>query len=316
MVLAANDGAVVAADNCRGTPVISHNDVTVPGSCANQIVVQRTYTATDACGNASSQVQTITVDDTTGPVITSIPADAAVQCASLVPAANDGAVLATDNGGGAPVISHNDVTVPGSCANQFVVQRTYTATDACGNASSQVQTITVDDTTGPVITSIPADAAVQCASLVLAANDAAVLAADNCGGAPVISHNDVTVPGSCANQFVVQRTYTATDACGNASSQAQTITVDDTTGPVITSIPADASVQCASLVLAANDGAVVAADNCGGAPVISHNDVTVPGSCANKFVVQRTDIATHACGNASSQVQPITVDDTAGPVIT
>src|SRR5207245_1216214 len=168
---------------------------------------------------------------------------------------------------------------------KFVVKRTYTASDACGNSSSQVQTITVNDNTAPVITSIPADVTVQCASAVLAADTSVVVATDNCGGSPVITSSDKTAAGSCLNNFVIKRTYTATDACGNSSSQTQTITVNDNTAPVITSIPADVTVQCASAVPAANTAAVVATDNCGGSPIISSSDQTTAGSCLNNFVV-------------------------------
>src|SRR5439155_1094129 len=285
------------------------------GACVNKFVVKRTYTATDECGNRSSQIQTITVSDTTSPVITSIPADVTVQCASAVPAADHSAVVAADDCGGAPVITHSDQTIAGKCANKYVVKRTYTATDACGNSSSLVQTITINDTTAPVITSIPADTTVQCASAVPAPNDGAVAATDNCGGVPVITHGDQTIPGTCANNFVVQRTYTATDACGNSSSQIQTITVNDTTAPIISSIPSDVTVPCASAVPAPDDGAVVSTDACGGAPVITHSDQTVPGACANKYIVKRTYTATDACGNSSSQLQTITVNDTNGPSI-
>ncbi|HTL56131.1 MAG TPA: hypothetical protein VL361_10660, partial [Candidatus Limnocylindrales bacterium] len=315
-VPAANDSAVVATDNCGGSPVISHSDQTISGTCANKFVIKRTYTAMDACGNSSSQVQTITVNDNTAPVITSIPSDVTVQCAGSVPAANDGAVVATDNCGGAPVISHSDQTIPGTCVNNFVIKRTYTATDSCGNSSSQVQTITVSDTTAPAITSIPADVTVGCASAVPVADDTAVVATDGCGGKPVITHGDETIAGTCANKFVIKRTYTVTDACGNSSSQIQTITVNDDTAPTITSIPGDVTVQCAAAVPAANDAAVVATDNCGGTPVITHSDQTTPGSCANKFVIKRTYTATDACGNNSSQTQTITVNDNTAPIIT
>ncbi len=315
-VPAANDGAVVATDNCGGVPVITHSDQTIPGACANKFVVQRTYTATDACGNSSSRTQTITVNDTNAPVISSIPTNVTVQCAGDVPTPNDGAVVATDNCGGAPVITHSDQTIAGACVNKFTVKRTYTATDACGNSSSSIQTITINDTTAPVISSIPADVTVQCPSAVPAADHSAVVATDNCGGTPVITHSDQTIAGTCVNKYVIKRTYTATDACGNSSSQIQTITISDTTGPVISSIPADVTVQCASAVPAADHSAVVATDNCGGTPVITHSDQTIAGACVNKYVIKRTYTATDACGNSSSQIQTITVNDTTAPVIT
>src|SRR5207249_9318004 len=168
--------------------------------------------------------------------------------------------------------------VPGACVNGFVIARTYTVTDPCGNSTNAVQTITVSDTTLPVFSSIPTNVTVSCAGAVPAPNDGAVVATDNCGGTPVITHSDQTIPGTCANKFVVQRTYTATDACGNNSSRTQTITVNDTNAPVITSIPTNVTVQCASAVPAPNDGAVVATDTCGGTPVITHREQTVPGT--------------------------------------
>src|SRR6185436_17626694 len=161
--------------------------------------------------------QTITVNDQTAPVITSIPGDQTVNCAADVPPANDAAVVATDNCAGALTVTHADVTTPGSCANRFSIARTYTVTDVCGNAANQTQTITVNDQTAPVITSIPGDQTVNCAADVPPANDAAVVATDNCAGALTVTHADVTTPGSCANRFSIARTYTVTDVCGNAA---------------------------------------------------------------------------------------------------
>src|SRR5205823_9156686 len=130
--------------------------------------------------------------------------------------------------------------------------RTYTATDACGNASSKTQTIVVDDETAPVISSVPADITVSCSGNIPAANNSAVVATDNCVGPVTVTSNDVVTPGSCANRYSIARTYTAKDACGNASSKTQTITVNDQTAPVITSVPADVTVSCSGNVPAAN----------------------------------------------------------------
>src|SRR5205823_7006366 len=157
-------------------------------------------------------------------------------------------------------------------------------TDACGNSSSHNQTITVDDQTAPVISSVPADTTVSCARELLQANDSGVSATDNCCGTPTVTHDaDQITPGSCPNRYTISRTYHATDACGNSSSQSQTITVDDQTAPVISGIPANTTVSCASEVPAANDSGVSATDNCGGTATVTHDaDQITPGSCPNR----------------------------------
>ena len=55
----------------------------------------------------------------------------------------------------------------------------------------------------------------------------------------------VTTAGACAGDYVITRTFTATDDCGNASvsSDTQTITIIDTTAPELT-IPADYTAEC------------------------------------------------------------------------
>jgi hypothetical protein len=137
-----------------------------------------------------------------------------------------------------------------------VLQENISQPDVCGNSSSQTQTITVNDQTAPVINSIPSNTTVSCVGDVPSANDAAVSASDNCGGAVTITHNaDVITPGSCANRYSIARTYIATDVCGNSSSQTQTITVNDQTAPVINSIPSNTTVSCVGDVPAANDAA-------------------------------------------------------------
>ncbi len=316
----ANDALVTATDNCGGLVTITHLDDNITtGTCANRYTITRTYIATDVCGNSSSQNQTITVDDQTAPVITFVPADATLSCSGEVPGANDALVTATDNCGGVVTITHLDDNITtGTCANRYTITRTYIATDVCGNSSSQNQTITVNDQTAPVITFVPADATLSCSGEVPGANDALVTATDNCGGVVTITHLDDNITtGSCANRYTITRTYIATDVCGNSSSQNQTITVNDQTAPVITFVPADATVSCSGEVPGANDALVTATDNCGGVVTITHLDDNITtGTCANRYTITRTYIATDVCGNSSSQNQTITVNDQTAPVIT
>ena len=53
-----------------------------------------------------------------------------------------------------------------------------------------------------------------------------------------------TIAGDCAGNYTIERTFTATDDCGNSTSATQTITVEDTTAPEFTSVPADYTAEC------------------------------------------------------------------------
>ena len=318
--------AIAATDNCAGVVTISHvSDVTTAGSCANRFTVTRTYRATDVCGNFSNFVQTITVDDQTAPTITTAAGslNTTVSCAALVPAVSLTAIAATDNCAGVVTISHvSDVTTAGSCANRFTVTRTYRATDVCGNFSNFVQTITVNDITAPVISSIPANTTVSCVSEVPAANDGAVTATDNCGGTVTITHSaDVITPGSCANRYSIARTYTATDICGNFSTQTQTITVDDQTAPIFTApnnITIYTSATCTYDASVAATGDVTnEADNCSTGLNATFVDVNVAGPCQGSRIITRTWSLVDNCGNAAAnQIQIITVSDNTAPTFT
>ena len=59
-------------------------------------------------------------------------------------------------------------------------------------------------------------------------------ATDNCGEV-VITVEEVTTAGACAGDYVITRTFTATDDCGNASTLFKRYQAIDTTAPVFTS---------------------------------------------------------------------------------
>src|SRR5690606_2665457 len=78
--LEALPGAISIVDACTSGAnlLVTHSDVT-NSTCP--IVITRTYTIRDACGNASTIVHTINIDDTQSPVITgSLSASAIEGC--------------------------------------------------------------------------------------------------------------------------------------------------------------------------------------------------------------------------------------------
>ena len=67
-------------------------------------------------------------------------------------------------------------------------------------------------------------------------------ASDNCGEVTIEVSSETTA-GDAAGNYVFVRTFTATDDAGN-SFLPQTITVQDTTAPEFTFVPADYTVEC------------------------------------------------------------------------
>ena len=228
-------GMATATDNCDESPTITFSDVVAAGACAQESSIFRAWDATDASGNKSSCLQTITITDGTAPVIT-CPADVTIECDASSDPANTGNATATDNCDGSPVITFVDVTAPGACAQESTITRTWTATDACGNSSSCEQIITITDGTAPVIT-CPADVTIECDASSDPDNTGNATATDNCDGSPTITFSDIVAPGSGQTLSTITRTWTATDACGNSSSCDQIITVTDTEAPSITCPP-------------------------------------------------------------------------------
>ncbi|MCK6483936.1 MAG: HYR domain-containing protein [Phycisphaerae bacterium] len=126
--------------------------------------ITRTWTATDASSNTSTCTQTITVVDTTPPDLT-IPADATVDCGESPDPWNTGEATADDNCGTVTVSYSDDRSGlvgcnSNGCDATGVILRTWTAADQCGNQTSQMQTITVIDTAGPIMHDCPDDVTV------------------------------------------------------------------------------------------------------------------------------------------------------------
>ena len=289
-----------ASDNC-GEVSIEVTSQTTAGDAAGNYVITRTFTATDDAGNTTSATQTITVQDTTSPEFTFVPADYVVECSDVMPMDD---ATAADNCGEVTIEVTGEI-VAGDAAGDYVIVRTFTATDDAGNSSSATQTITVQDTTAPEFTFVPADYTVECSDE-MPMEDAT--ASDNCGEVTMEVTSEVAA-GDAAGNYVITRTFTATDDAGNSSTAAQTITVQDTTAPEFTFVPADYTVECSDEILMDD---AVAADNCGEVTVEVSNETT-PGNATGNYVITRTFTATDDAGNSSSATQTITVQDTSAP---
>ncbi len=298
-----------ATDNCDTDVMISYDEMTTPGACINEYTITRTWTASDNCGNQDVQTQTITVVDTTNPTLIGVPADINVSCTG-VPPSTDVNVEATDNCDTDVDIVFTENQIDGQCAGSYILVRTWTATDNCGNQDVQTQTVTVGDEGAPVITGVPADVTVECDAIPAVGTP---MATDDCDSDMVGGFNETIIDGDCADSYTIIRTWTATDDCGNVASATQTITVQDTTAPTFTSVPDDIDADCGGAIPPASD--LTATDNCDTDVEVTFVENTTPGQCAGSSIIVRTWTATDNCGNSTSVTQTINTNDSGVPVI-
>uniref|UniRef100_UPI003751147A HYR-like domain-containing protein n=1 Tax=Flavobacterium sp. TaxID=239 RepID=UPI003751147A len=294
---------LTATDNC-GTATVVFNQANTSGTCSGYYTITRTWTATDLCNNQTVHVQTITVQDTTAPVfVQPLPANITVEC-SNVPVAQT--FTATDNCGPATVTFNQAITA-GNCQGNYIITRTWIATDLCGNTTPHIQVINVQDTVAPTfVETLPSNLTVECSNVPA---PIVLTAVDNCGTASVV-YVQTNTSGTCAGNYIITRTWTATDLCGLQTVHVQTITVQDTTAPTfVETLPSNVTVQCSTVPVAI---VLTATDNCGTANV-TFTETSAPGTCTGSYILTRTWTATDSCNNATTHVQTVTVQDTTAP---
>jgi len=184
-----------------------------------------TCTAQDASNNSNQQSFTITVVDTTPPVVT-LNGDPAPTIEAVIDAPYvDPGASATDAVEGPVTVVVGGDTVDANTPGVYTI--TYDASDSVPNAATQVtRTVTVQDTTAPVVTppvSITEEATGSAGATV---NYTPATATDDVG---------VTIGPTCTpasgSTFAIGDTIvtcTAEDAAGNIGSATFTITVQDT----------------------------------------------------------------------------------------
>ena len=301
-------GMPTVEDNCGPNVdlTLAYEDSEAIEACFGSYTFTRTWTATDFCGNESVFVQTISVEDTTGPAFTVAPEDQVNQCEE-----QPYAYEALDNCSNPPIIYETRDTLSSDDCGNYVHLVTLTAYDVCGNTSEHQFTITVDDTSAPMFDqAIPADATVECGTVPA---PAVITATDNCDGAVGVIFNETITPTACDQEYTITRTWETVDCSGNANFAMQTITVEDTTAPAfVEALPADLTVECDAVPAAE---VLTSTDNCDDASSVSMTEEVTNQTCTGAYTLTRTWTATDCAGNATDHVQTITVIDTTAPVI-
>jgi hypothetical protein len=264
--------------------------------------------ATDAAGNTANGSFTVTVQDTTAPVLASMPTNVTVEATS-----GSGAVVtytsptATDTVDGSRPVSC--IPTSGSVLPLGANSITCSAADTRGNSSSSSFSVTVTDTTGPSLT-LPSPIRLEATSPAGASTTFAATATDTVDGSRPVSCTPTSGSTFALGTTVVG--CSASDTRGNATNGSFNVAVLDTTAPALT-VPASFSVEATGSSGAAVTYAATANDIVDGAVTPSCNpasDSTFPLGATTV-----TCTATDSRGNSTSQSFIVTVVDSTPPVL-
>ncbi|MCB0602732.1 MAG: HYR domain-containing protein, partial [Saprospiraceae bacterium] len=265
--------------------------------------ISRTWTAVDCNANSASCVQTITIQDTTKPVIT-CPVSARFECSlqdAGQPTVSDNCTLSLS-----PTKSDSEDL---NACGVGIITRTWSVADCAGNSSSCDQIIEIYDDTPPVLV-CPANVSISCdVSFVPTDPDVE----DNCDANPVVTMKQIGEFDGCSGTGTVIIRYTATDACGNQDSCDQQVTIYDHQSPAfVGTLPADITVSCGAVPEAPR---LDATDNCS-EPYTELMESEQPlNGCPIISRITRTWTAYDACGNTSKHIQVISVQDNQAPIL-
>ncbi|MCE2790420.1 MAG: gliding motility-associated C-terminal domain-containing protein [Saprospiraceae bacterium] len=210
--------------------------------------VKPIFITMDECGNINSTLFgiTFTVKDSMPPVFLNLPPDITVQCDDRLAIPPVSAIDYCDR---SVTVQFSSTSTQSSnissCAHtNYSIERSWTATDACGNTARHRQKITVKDTLPPVFTGLE-DVTVSCPVFNQNPDSLFVKPTDICSIIASLTQIDTTLSNGCTS--IIQRSYTAADVCGNSASFVQKIFIAQDASPTIEKSASDEQYSCSEI---------------------------------------------------------------------
>ena len=297
----------------------------------------------DTSDNSASVTVTVTVHDTTTPIFTNIPADLTYELGTT---AHSLSWTATDLQNGSYILYRDNLPVNQGkwiSGDSFSINVDYllvgkynftiVVSDDSGNSVSDQTVVTVQDTTPPTFTNIPADLTYELGttghSLSWTATDlqngiyTIYINNSEVNIGEWISGNAVTVIVDNLNVGFYNFTIVISDNSANSISSQIFVTVQDTTPPVFTNIPTDLIYEFGTTgnslswtVTDLQDGSYSVLENgtqinsgswSSGVNIIQKVDALTPG------IYNITIVVSDKSGNSNSNEVIVTVQDSRPP---
>ncbi|WP_162288578.1 GEVED domain-containing protein [Tenacibaculum jejuense] len=151
------------------------------------------------------------------------PPSITLECGASLETTNTGMPTVIESCGEVTFTFTDSNLINGCNGNTGTFIRTFTATDERGDTVMCTQEIIIEDNTPPVFnTTIPPNLLVSCDSI---PEIVTVQATDTCDDTVNITFSENRIDGTCSNRYLIERIWTATDVCGNASTFTQELNV-------------------------------------------------------------------------------------------
>ena len=278
---------LTALDIVDPSVTVTHN---MPGSFPLGITIV-TWTARDSSGNMAIYNQFVVINDRTSPDITA-PDDTVIEATGLLTLVNLGTATAADLVDTTPTIT-NDAPTSFPIGTTTV---TWTATDDFHNSATDIQLVTVQDTTDPVLM-LPADITKEATGILTMVDIGTATVTDNVDS--ITATNDAPDSYSLGETLI---TWTATDSSENTATAIQRVTVQDTTNPTITA-PPDINAEATGELTTIELGSPTVSD-------IVDSNVAVTSDAPTSFPIGTTTVtwtAIDSMGNSATATQIVTI---------
>ncbi|MBR3434805.1 MAG: hypothetical protein IKG88_02830, partial [Bacteroidales bacterium] len=317
-------------DNCTADEDLSLSvSETSTGNCP--IVVTRSYTITDKCGNDSTIRQTITVNrpDFT---ITAEAGSATVSCpADAKAAGQEGSSITLPTvedacGNTLQPTAESPVTGGTYTDCEGTITYTYTYEDCAEHSHEWVFTYTIES---PVLTftnngltdieNVNDCYSTNHAGQLKTKDEVKAMYASNCNKTITVTSEDQVIKNDNCD-WKITRTYTITDGC-NTDTKTQSISGSDQSDPVLTETWPDnitgqdncfADADISGLL--SNDDVAEMFTDCSGVTVTSEDENTITSDCG--WTITRTYTVTDGCNHSVTKTMSVSGSDQSDPVLT
>ena len=236
------------------------------------------------------------------------PQNITLSCGQPLPSV----VYPTVKGGCTPSITYKEEIKGKSCANTYLLERTFTVSDACVSSISYTQEIKVEDKEAPIfVGTLPQSLTIEEGQAIPV--QATLTATDSCGTAEVTSSRQEEKTAGKLSKVIYS--WTATDACGNQVRHIQIITITPKPEPTpepltFVTTPQNITLSCGQPL----PSVVYPTVKGGCAPSITYKEEIKGKSCANTYLLERIFTVSDTCVSSISYTQEIRVEDKEAPV--